>query len=111
MLVLARKAGQKLIIIGPDGLPITLTILDVKGELVKVGLDAPKSVSIYRDEIYQDILEANHNAINTPIANDTTGPANLDLLVNGLQASQLPKKPKGMGLVGIKQKQGPVNAG
>jgi carbon storage regulator len=105
MLVLARKTAQKLIIIGPDGLPITLTILDVKGELVKLGLDAPQSVSIYREEIYQDIIEANHNALNAPLPTCVSAYGNLDLLVKGLDQAQLPKKPKEMGLMGIKQEQ------
>jgi carbon storage regulator len=59
MLVLSRKIGEK-IVIGHD---VFLTILDVRGDSVKLGMDAPRSVSIHREEVYRDILEANQQAL------------------------------------------------
>ena len=51
MLALSRKAGES-IIINND---IEIVVLDVKGEQVKIGINAPKSVPIYRKEIYEQI--------------------------------------------------------
>lgn len=55
MLVLTRKTGQKLIIDND----IEVTILETRGESVKIGIQAPKSVSIYREEIYEEIKKTN----------------------------------------------------
>lgn len=58
MLALSRKANES-IIIGND---IEITILEVKGEQVKIGINAPKSVPVYREEVYAQIKEANKEA-------------------------------------------------
>lgn len=58
MLALSRKANES-IIIGND---IEITILEVKGEQVKIGIKAPKSVPVYREEVYQQIKESNKEA-------------------------------------------------
>lgn len=58
MLVLTRKTGQKLIIAND----IHITVLETKGESVKLGIDAPKHISIYREEIYEEIKKANMQA-------------------------------------------------
>jgi carbon storage regulator len=58
MLVLTRKTGQKLIIAND----IEITVLETKGEAVKLGIDAPKHISIYREEIYEEIKKANRQA-------------------------------------------------
>lgn len=59
MLVLTRKKGQKLII-NDD---IEVTILETRGDTVKIGIKAPKSVSIFREEIYEEIRKANLQAV------------------------------------------------
>lgn len=59
MLALSRKQGES-IIVGND---IEITILEVKGEQVKIGISAPKSVPIYRKEIYISIQESNKEAV------------------------------------------------
>jgi carbon storage regulator len=59
MLVLTRKKGQNLII--NDN--IEVTILETRGDTVKIGINAPKSVSIFREEIYEEIKKANEQAI------------------------------------------------
>lgn len=48
MLILSRKTGEKLMI-GDD---VELTILGVKGNQVRVGVNAPKDVSVHREEVY-----------------------------------------------------------
>ena len=54
MLVLTRTSGQSLIIGTGE---ITLTVLEVRGNQVRVGIDAPKHISVHREEIYQRIQE------------------------------------------------------
>ncbi|BBF44954.1 carbon storage regulator [Lachnospiraceae bacterium KM106-2] len=58
MLALSRKAGET-IVIGND---VEITILEVKGDQVKIGINAPKSVPVYRKEIYVQIQESNKEA-------------------------------------------------
>ena len=58
MLALSRKANEA-IMIGND---IEITILEVKGEQVKIGINAPKSIPVYREEVYAQIKEANKEA-------------------------------------------------
>ncbi len=55
MLILTRKLGER-IAIGDD---ISVTLLEVKGAQVKLGIEAPKSISIHRQEIYERIREEN----------------------------------------------------
>ena len=57
MLILTRRIGEK-IIIGDD---VTITILGVKGNQVRVGIEAPREVQVHRDEIYQRILKERLN--------------------------------------------------
>lgn len=60
MLILTRKLGEK-INIGDD---ITVTLLEIKGAQVKLGIEAPKSIGIHRNEIYEKIREENLNSSN-----------------------------------------------
>ncbi len=53
MLVLARRSNQS-IIIGDD---IEIVIVDIKGDQVKIGVKAPKNVSVHRAEVYKEIQE------------------------------------------------------
>lgn len=61
MLALSRKKDEA-IIINDD---IEITIIEVKGDQVKLGISAPKSVPIYRKEVYMQIKEANNEAANS----------------------------------------------
>ena len=61
MLALSRKIGES-IVINND---IELTILEIKGDQVKVGIAAPKSVPIYRKELYLQIQESNKEAVSS----------------------------------------------
>lgn len=54
MLVLTRSSGERLII--GDG-EITLTVLDVRGNQVRLGIDAPRHVTVHREEIYKKIKD------------------------------------------------------
>ena len=53
MLILTRKVGES-VLIGND---ISTTILSVRGNQVKLGVEAPKEVSVHREEIYQRIKQ------------------------------------------------------
>ncbi len=57
MLILTRKPGERLII-NDD---ITITILEFKGNQVRVGIDAPTDVAVFREEIYQNIIKKESN--------------------------------------------------
>lgn len=64
MLALSRKKGEALMINND----IEITVLEIKGEQVKLGISAPKQVSVYRKEVYQQIQEANKEAANNTAA-------------------------------------------
>ena len=61
MLALARKVNESIVI--NDN--VEVTILEIKGDQVKIGINAPKSVPIYRKELYLQIQKANEEAINS----------------------------------------------
>ena len=58
MLILTRKKGET-IKIGDD---IEITITDIQGDQVKIGVDAPKHIEIHRKEVYLDIQKENEKA-------------------------------------------------
>jgi carbon storage regulator len=60
MLVLTRKIGEG-IVIGDD---ITITIVEMKGGAVRVGIDAPREKKIYRQEVVERIAKENQDAAN-----------------------------------------------
>ncbi len=60
MLALTRKKGEALVLNNN----IEVTILDVRGDQVKVGISAPKEVPIYRKEVYLQIQKETQEAVN-----------------------------------------------
>lgn len=58
MLILTRKVGES-VLIGDD---ISITVLSVRGNQVKLGVEAPKEVSVHREEIYQRINQTKDEA-------------------------------------------------
>ena len=59
MLALSRKKNEALIV----NKNIEITVLEIKGEQVKLGISAPKEVPVYRKEVYVQIQEANQEAV------------------------------------------------
>lgn len=60
MLALTRKKGESLMIDNH----IEVVILDIKGDQIKVGIQAPKEVPVYRKEVYLQIQEENKEVLN-----------------------------------------------
>lgn len=63
MLVLTRKKNETIQI----GDEIEIKILGIEGDQIKIGIDAPKSVDIYRKELYAEVKEQNSAAANIPL--------------------------------------------
>lgn len=53
MLILTRRVGES-VMVGDD---VTITVLDVKGNQVRIGVNAPKDVAVHREEIYERIRQ------------------------------------------------------
>jgi carbon storage regulator len=58
MLILTRRVGET-VIVGND---VTVTIVGVKGNQIRIGISAPKNVPIHREEIYERIRREQHPA-------------------------------------------------
>jgi carbon storage regulator len=58
VLVLSRSAGES-VMIGSD---IVVTVLEVRGDVVRIGIDAPRNVRVHREEVYRALEEANRAA-------------------------------------------------
>ncbi len=58
MLILSRRKGESIVI----GDNIEICVIDVQGETIKIGIDAPRTVSVHRKEIYNEIENANREA-------------------------------------------------
>ena len=69
MLALSRKKGDSLIINNN----IEITVLEVKGEQIKLGITAPKQIPVYRKEVYTQIQEANKEAMQGSTPDDLKG--------------------------------------
>lgn len=66
MLVLTRKLNESIII----GDEIKITVVEVKGEQVKLGISAPKRISVHREEVYLEIKKENKAAADASIGID-----------------------------------------
>ena len=58
MLVLSRRVGDSLVV----GEEITLTVLEVRGDVVRVGIDAPRHVKVHRAELLEELASSNRAA-------------------------------------------------
>ncbi len=62
MLILSRKLGESIVIDGR----IRVTVMRVEGEAVKIGIEAPSSVPVHRQEVYEEIQKNNQQAVMKP---------------------------------------------
>jgi carbon storage regulator len=68
VLVLSRRPGES-IMIGQD---IVVTVLEVRGDVVRVGVTAPRDVDVHREEVFRDLERANRSAASpSPAGVDT----------------------------------------
>lgn len=58
MLVVSRRAGESVVI----GDNITVSVLDVRGDVVRIGIDAPRSVAVHREELLAQLAQSNQEA-------------------------------------------------
>jgi len=58
MLVLTRRAGES-VMIGDD---IVVTVLETRGDVIRIGINAPRDVQVHREEVYQELQAANREA-------------------------------------------------
>jgi len=65
MLVLSRKINET-ILIGDD---IKVTLLAVEGDKIKLGIDAPKHIKIFREELLRATIDTNKQALKAPLVN------------------------------------------
>lgn len=64
MLVLAREVGEKIVI----GNEVVVEVLSVTGNVVRLGISAPRETSVHRFEVFAEIQAANQAAANLPVA-------------------------------------------
>lgn len=69
LLVLTRKRDESIII----GDNVKITVVDIRGDQVKIGIDAPREVSVHREEIYREIQEENRRAAAAVITGEAIG--------------------------------------
>ena len=58
MLVLTRRAGES-VIIGDD---VVVTVLEARGDVIRIGIQAPRDVQVHREEVYKELQQANREA-------------------------------------------------
>ena len=59
MLILSRKLNESIVIDGR----ITVTVMRVEGDVIKLGIAAPANVPVHRQEVYDEIRRSNHEAV------------------------------------------------
>ncbi|MGH3497777.1 MAG: carbon storage regulator CsrA [Nocardioidaceae bacterium] len=59
MLVLSRRVGES-VVIGDD---VVVTVLDVRGDIVRIGVSAPRHVAVHREELLREIEKSNRAAV------------------------------------------------
>lgn len=71
MLVLTRRKNQSIVI----GDQIVVTVLEVKGDQIRLGITAPRDVQVFREELLADLKQANRSAVLSDEAGQAAPPA------------------------------------
>ena len=82
MLVLTRRAGESIVI----GDEVRVVVLEVRGDTVRLGIEAPRSVQVHRAEVYAEVQAANAAAVNPG--------ADLESVTGRLQRIARPRPPR-----------------
>lgn len=82
MLILSRKVGES-VMVGDD---VVVTVLEVRGESVRLGVRAPRSVVVHREEVFEQVQRANQAAASTP--------SDLDAALGAVAAERARRRPR-----------------
>ena len=66
MLVLSRRIGESVVIGAGSSENVTVTVLEVRGDVVRIGIDAPRSVAVHRAELLAELADANAESASPP---------------------------------------------
>lgn len=66
MLILTRRVGEN-IVVGDD---IVISVMEVRGDAVRIGIQAPRTVTVHREEVYRELQQANRAAAQSGSAGD-----------------------------------------
>lgn len=66
MLILTRRVGEN-IVVGDD---IVISVMEVRGDAVRIGIQAPRDVTVHREEVYRELQRANRAAAQSGAAAD-----------------------------------------
>lgn len=66
MLILTRRVGEN-IVVGDD---IVISVLEMRGDAVRIGIQAPRSVTVHREEVYLELQRANQAAARSAATSD-----------------------------------------
>jgi carbon storage regulator len=58
MLVLTRRAGESVMV----GDEVVVTVLEIRGDVIRLGISAPRSIQVHREEVYRELQAANRQA-------------------------------------------------
>jgi carbon storage regulator len=58
MLVLTRRVGESVMV----GDEVVITVLEIRGEVIRLGISAPRSIQVHREEVYRELQAANRQA-------------------------------------------------
>jgi len=84
MLVLTRKTSESIVI----GNEIVVTVLEVRGDQVRLGIDAPRAIAVHREEVYQQVVAENAAAVSSRL-----GARQRDLLRRRIPEGGMPTQP------------------
>jgi carbon storage regulator len=77
MLVLSRQRNDSIVIVLNDGRIIKINVVDIRGDKVRIGIDADKTIGVYREELYKRLLTEREPIPNIPMPELPKPPPNI----------------------------------